>query len=134
MKRNQSRNDAFWAVVTQFMVVIILSLITGFVWQARAGGSFFIGGLVCVLPNVYLYWQVFSYSGARAAKQIIKALYLGECVKLLLTAVGFAGALMISWMLPMWLFVGFIVAQMGFWLAPIILSSLRAAKFFNNNK
>jgi ATP synthase protein I len=91
----------------------------------QAGGSFAVGGLICVVPNIYLYSRVFAHFGARQAKNIIKAFYWGEAVKLILTGCGFAGAfILIPWIKPPWLFSGYIAAQLGFWLAPIVLGFL----------
>jgi ATP synthase protein I len=113
--------DALWALIAQALVVLICLPVIWCFWQIQAAGSFLLGGLVCLLPNAYLYRKAFSHFGARQAKQILKDLFLGEAVKLLLTAGLFVGTLLISWALPLWIFIGFILAQVGFWLAPIYL-------------
>tara|TARA_R110002110_G_scaffold65206_4_gene180060 strand:- start:144997 stop:145344 length:348 start_codon:yes stop_codon:yes gene_type:complete len=107
--------------MTQALVILICLPLVWFFWQIQAAGSLLLGGLVCLLPNVYLYRKAFSHFGARQAKQILKDLFLGEAVKLLLTAILFVGALLVTWALPLWIFIGFILAQVGFWLAPIYL-------------
>ncbi len=113
--------DALWALVTQAVVVFIGTPVVWLCWQPQAAGSLVLGGLVCLLPNIYLYRKAFSHFGARQAKQILKDLFWGKAVKIVLTAVLFIGALLISWALPLWVFIGFILAQVGFWLAPIYL-------------
>jgi len=113
--------DALWALITQALVVFICTPIVWYYWQIQAAGSLVLGGLVCLLPNTYLYRKAFAHFGARQAKQILKDLFLGEAVKIVLTAILFIGALLISWALPPWIFIGFILAQVGFWLAPIYL-------------
>jgi len=133
MKRNLLHNDALVSILTQIVVIIILSLLVWLRWERQSAGSFAVGGLICVLPNIYLYRRVFAHFGAHAAKNIVKAFYWGEAVKLVLTAVGFGLALTIPWMRPLWLFVGYIVAQGGFWLAPIVLGLKRQNKNINQN-
>ncbi len=132
MKHGLIQNDALWSLVTQFVLIIVMSLVVWETKDPKSAGSFAIGGLVCVLPNIYLYRRVFSFFGARAAKNIVRAFYFGEAVKIVLTAAGFVGALYIPWMKPLWLFVGYIVAQGGFWLAPIALSYWRLKKKLKN--
>lgn len=115
MKSRYVTNDALKAVVAQFVLVIILTpVVIGF-GNLRLGGSFFLGGLICALANVYFYFRVFSHFGARAAKQIVNAFYRGEAVKIMLTAAAFYIAFTIGWVLPLWVFLGYIAAQMGFW-------------------
>lgn len=119
MSRRYFQNEALIAIAVQFLVVLILLPLLGLKWGGQAMLSFFSGGMICVLPNIYLYRRVFSHFGAQAAKRIFKSLYLGEFVKVLITGAGFAGALSNEWILPSWLFIGYIAAQLGFWLAPI---------------
>jgi ATP synthase protein I len=63
--------------------------------------------------------MLFRYQGARQAQRIVRSLYIGEGLKLLLTAVLFGGA--ICFLRPVWwaFFVGFIVAHMTLCLAPL---------------
>lgn len=124
MKRPLSHNDALWAIITQLLALIIFSPWVWIFWCAQPAQSFVIGGLICILPNIYLYRRVFAYSGAQALR-IVKALYWGEAVKIILTAGFFASALPQQWILPLWLFVGYLVAQGGFWLGPIFLALWR---------
>lgn len=43
-----------------------------------------------MIPNAYFAHKVFRYRGARAAKKIVRELYTGETIKLLLMGAGFA--------------------------------------------
>jgi len=120
MSHWQSRNDAFWSVVTQLLVAVVLFPLVCAFWGKQAAGSFGVGAVICVVPNMYLYWRVFRHFGARAVKRIVGAFYFGEIVKWVLTIIGFMGALQLLWVLPLWLFVGYITTQLGFWLGPLI--------------
>lgn len=114
-----ARNDAWWAILAQALVIVISLPVILVIWGKYAAGSYFLGGLICVLPNIYLYRRVFAQSGARAAREILKSLYIGELVKIFLTGLFFFGALQIKWLAALWLFVGYIISQLGFWFSPI---------------
>lgn len=133
MSHPASRNDAFWSVITQLFAFIIFFFPLWMVWNLRTAASFAVGGVICVLPNIYLYRRVFRYFGARQAKQIVKALYSGETTKFLLTIAGFTAALFIPWLLPSWMFAGYMVAQFGFWLGPWILAYRQSKKNIQKN-
>ncbi len=52
--------------------------------------SALLGGLIAVVPNIYFASLAFRYSGARAANDVAKSLYVGEVGKFVLTAMAFA--------------------------------------------
>ncbi len=52
--------------------------------------SLLTGGLISAIPNAYFANKAFRYRGARAAQKIVRELYTGEAVKLLMTGAGFA--------------------------------------------
>lgn len=122
MHHHSRYSDALGALKTQALLIGALFPVVLYFWQAQAALSLLVGGVVCLLPNIYFYRRVFAYSGATQAKYIVKALYWGETIKIIMTAVCFVGALLISWVMPMWMFLGFVGAQFGFWLAPIYFS------------
>jgi ATP synthase protein I len=121
MNRRYWNNDALWAVVGQLVFAIIFSSIVWIHWGLRSAVSIFVGGMICVLPNIYLYMRVFSYFGAQQAQKIANAFYWGEMIKLVMTAGLFTGAFFLPYLIPLWLFIGYILAQFGFWLGPILM-------------
>lgn len=114
MKSRTVRNEARDAIVAQAVLVVLLFFVVLIGWDLRAGCSFLLGGLIAPLANAYFYFRVFSHFGARAAREILKAFYRGEAVKIIMTAIGFGVAFSIVWVSPLWLFIGYIVAQTGF--------------------
>jgi ATP synthase protein I len=128
MKRTKYQNEALWTVLVQFPLVIILSPLIGILQGTLPAASYVVGGLICVLPNLYLYRRVFSHQGAKAAKKIFQSLYWGEAIKILLTAAGFLLAVTTEWVLPLWLFMGYITAQLGFAIAPILINVMKLKK------
>lgn len=121
MKSRLVQKEALNAVVAQLTLVLVLAPIIMGAGNLRIGGSFLLGGLIAPLANAYFYYRVFSHFGARAARDILKAFYRGEAVKIMMTAIGFGVAFKIFWVSPLWLFVGYIVAQTGFLLSPLLL-------------
>lgn len=71
-----------------------------------------------MLPSAYFAWRVFARVDARMAKQMIRSFYINELIKLLLSVLlvmVFISCFALS--MPAF-FVGFVVAQLGFWLSP----------------
>ena len=52
-------------------------------WDALAGNSFVLGGLVVIVPNAWFALGVFRWRGANVARQAVKAGYAAETGKFL---------------------------------------------------
>ena len=52
--------------------------------------SVLLGGLISIVPGAYFVRKVFAYSGARAMHNVVRSVYVGEVIKLLLMGAGFA--------------------------------------------
>ncbi len=77
-------------VAAQLLVVFGLSLMALVLLDRVSAGSVLIGGLINAIPNAYFAHKAFRYRGARAAQKIVRELYTGEAIKLLLMGAGFA--------------------------------------------
>ena len=76
-------------IVTQFITAVLLAVI-GYAAQGLVVAySLLSGGLICAIPNAYFSVKAFRHRGARAAKKIVRAFYVGEGIKILLTCAGF---------------------------------------------
>ncbi|RMF18211.1 MAG: F0F1 ATP synthase subunit I [Gammaproteobacteria bacterium] len=107
--------------VLQLSIALILAAIA-LGWGRETSLSVLAGGLICAVPNLYFTSRVFTWQGARAARQIVKSFYRAEAVKLILTAILFAFAFRFApWLEVLPLFIGFIVVQAVHWLAPWII-------------
>jgi len=118
---HQQRRRAYLFVVCQAVLVLPFAVLAWLLWDLKSGGSLLTGGLVCALPNLYFARQFFSTTGAMAAKQILRGMYRAEMIKLLLTAVLF---MVVFTYLPVkagFLFVGFVLAQLTVWFAPLLI-------------
>ena len=77
-------------IASQFIAVVLLAVV-GFAAQGMVVAySLLSGGLICAIPNAYFSVKAFQHRGARAAKKIVRAFYVGEGIKILLTCAGFA--------------------------------------------
>lgn len=80
-----------------------------------------LGGLTCLLPQVWFAWRVFAADPAKPAS-MLGALYVGEGVKLASIAVAFV-AIFRVWpeVPPLPLILAFIAVQTVHWFAPLLL-------------
>lgn len=120
------RKNALKLVVIQAIVVVLLAFL--FLFSSyKAAYSVFLGGFCCVIPSIYFAHNLFKYVGARMAKRAMMAFYFGEIIKLVMIAILSLLVFKFIAIQPISFFVGFIVAQFAFWLAPNILV-MRQAK------
>lgn len=78
--------------VTAFQLLFLLvfcgtaAILTGWV----SAYSLLIGGLISALPGALFAKKVFKYRGARSTELIVREMYTGEAMKLVLMGAGFA--------------------------------------------
>jgi ATP synthase protein I len=86
-----------------------------------AGMAAALGGLTCLLPQVWFAWRVFAADPAQPAA-MLGALYVGEGLKLVAIAVAFM-AIFRVWpeVPPLPLILAFIAVQTVHWFAPLLL-------------
>jgi len=91
-------------------------------WQGRlAAVSALLGGAIAVIPNAFLAARLLSPRAGTSAKALLRAAWLGEIGKLVLTALLFA--IVLVTMRPIsgfGLFGGFIAAQLVIFGAPLL--------------
>nr|WP_282444924.1 ATP synthase subunit I [Idiomarina sp. ATCH4] len=107
-------------VSTQFIVVLIAALVTIMISNTQSALGILCGGLTAVIPNVLFALIAFRYAGARANQKVVQSFFLGEGVKLLLTALLLIVALLMTNLYPVWLLVGFVIAVTMQWIAPVL--------------
>ncbi len=109
------RSLAFSYVYVQIIVIILLSLLLYFLWNLVVAFSFFWGGAICIIPNIYFAHKLFAQTGAKAAQQILASFYLCEIVKFVITIILFIVAFKFFHTNKLAIFIGYIVAQVTFW-------------------
>lgn len=110
------QNEAYRIVFLQLTGVIVLAFLALLLNGTTSGFSVLLGGLAYGLANLLFVWRVFRYSRAAQMTQFVLAFFLGEMLKLVLSAVLF---LMIVKYLPVSLLsvlVGYIGAIVSFWI------------------
>ncbi|MCP4272266.1 MAG: F0F1 ATP synthase subunit I [Gammaproteobacteria bacterium] len=86
----------------------------------KAGYSAFIGGIICVVPNLVFVIYAHRYGGARAAKHIVNSFYKGEALKLMLTAILFAGTFIFVPVSIGPLMTTYVVCLLAYWVSPFV--------------
>lgn len=112
---------AYWFVGLQALFIIIIA--AG--WWVRGiteALSVLLGGGACVIPN-FLFSRCFfaTMNTTQTVKQILANFYIGELIKLVLNT---GLVLLIVLFIPVSLaplIIGFIGAQFGFWLSPLLI-------------
>jgi ATP synthase protein I len=114
------RNKAYRLVIIPAYVDIALSFLLAIFAGLNASGSVLLGGVVWIIPNLYMVYRLFSNVSARAVQQIVRTFYRAEIIKLLLSAALFIGMVKL---LPLQLgpfSLGYIAAQITFWLTSLM--------------
>jgi ATP synthase protein I len=104
-------------------VATVLAVAAGLaLWQGRlAAMSALLGGAIAVIPNAFLAARLLSPRAGASARALLRAAWLGEVGKLLLTALLFAVVLVTMRPISaLGLFGGFIAAQLVIFLAPLL--------------
>lgn len=86
---NLKAPPVYIVIIIQFFTSVIAALGAFALLGTVAAYSVLLGGLICTISNGYFAKKAFMYVGARASPKIIKALYSGEAIKLLLIFAGF---------------------------------------------
>lgn len=121
MKNWHGMQGAQRLLLFQFGVAMLISIVALLKNDTQAAFSAIIGGLVCVMPNIFFVRKIFKYNGARAAKQIVNGFYKGEALKLIMSIALFVLVFNVLQINPLVFFATYIAAQMVFWFAPLII-------------
>jgi ATP synthase protein I len=119
-KQRSPRSNALQVILLQTILVVIIAVSLLFLRGRSSGYSFLLGGFTSILPNLMFTYRLFSETSARAVTRIMLRLYVGEAIKLF--TIGVLFIVMIRFMavnLTPYI-IGFIVAQIGVMVAPIM--------------
>jgi len=106
-------------LVLQMMLAVLGAL--GFLLvDFKAGYSALIGGIICVVPNMVFVIYAHRYGGARAAKSIASSFYKGEALKIMLTAILFAGTFILIPISIGPLMTIYVICLSAFWVSPFL--------------
>lgn len=105
------------------MQALLIAVVTVSAWMLGGGASArsaMFGALVAFLPNVYFAVKFGRKDPRKTAREVVKAFYLGEAVKLIITALLFVLIFQLPGIVYPALFAGFISVIAVFWLALLL--------------
>lgn len=102
-------------LVIQAAVLLALSSAAMILFGWLVARSVLLGGLIAFIPNAYFALRI-SRSRGKTPQQIVRRFYVGEVIKLILTAALFFLVLQIPDIQVLPLFLGFITVLGGFWI------------------
>lgn len=82
------KSPLWFSMKVQGSALCVTSLLLG-LWGKNTAYSFFIGGMIYLLPNLYFVYYAFRFRGAEHAVSIARSFVWGEMGKLALSAFGF---------------------------------------------
>ncbi|WP_091644760.1 ATP synthase subunit I [Aquisalimonas asiatica] len=112
-----ARHAARTVIIGQGVVTLISGAVWGILQGGQAGMAALAGGVVAILPALYLAVKVFSVPADAEPKRIVGAFYRGEVLKFGLTVVLFAIALQVFASAFAPLITTYILAILVYWLA-----------------
>jgi ATP synthase protein I len=125
--RPKSKGRGFFVFKGRLSTIRLLSLqliLLGFVTLAwgiagyRDAYSSLLGGLACILPNVFYAYQFFRNLHRKSAQQIVMSFYLGEFIKLAVS-VSLLLVVLIEINVHLIAFLsGYLVTYIGVWFMP----------------
>ena len=80
-------------VALQLAAALAIAALCALLVGAHTGYSALVGGLISVLPNYYLVGRLTRRQGAATATQSLRAIYLGEFIKIAFTVALFVIAI-----------------------------------------
>jgi ATP synthase protein I len=114
------RSQAYELVFLQIFVVLILFFYWLLFHGLNYGFGAILGGLACIIPNLYFINKVFSDS-KRTFQKITVDFYFGEFVKIFLSALLLVLILKFTPVKLIPTITGYIGAYMSIWLVPLLI-------------
>lgn len=129
--QNRVQSEAYKIVLLQLASVLILACFAFLFGGKVVGFSVLAGGLAYALPNLIFVWRVFRFVGAQQMTQFVLAFFIGEMMKMFISAIlfliivkylpvsllseliGFIGAIVSFWIVCMWYFSRQAISQQG---------------------
>lgn len=108
-----------WFLV-QIVGIVVATMICLWLRGLFFAKSVCLGGFLCFIPQWVFARLWLAYYKASAAPKLVVMFYIGEVIKLLLTGFLFIGMYKYITLDVIGCLVGFVVAQVAFWIAPLI--------------
>lgn len=111
-----------------WLELLALSVISMFLLMFHpisVAGSFFIGGLTCLVPNLYQATSFFKEPFARAAVRTVTRLYFAELLKFVVIAAVFIVLMHWQGLNVLAFVIGFLLIEIGVWMVLPILMQIK---------
>jgi len=115
------RKIALYQILLSILLMLIVTLITYFIWDNEHAMSTFFGGVVAIVPNIVFALKAFRYAGARSSKKVVESFFSGVKLKMVLTALLFALAFKLLVLLPVPFLIMFCLIMIVPLMAPLFL-------------
>ncbi|MET1256495.1 ATP synthase subunit I [Aliikangiella maris] len=109
-------------LLIQTLIIVLISAF-GLLKELMVAVALLSGGIVILIANTYFVFKAFSKSGAQANKQVVRAFYFGETVKIALSISLLIVAFLLLPGFEMYVLVGYIMALLCQWLTPVIIKT-----------
>ena len=116
VKRVGARKTITKIITVQSVFTVLAALIAIAIADAEAAFSAFVGGMISIIATGYFASRVFSVEIGAPAAEIAKAFYVGETVKMLLTAVLFVIAIVLLKITFLPAFLTYAATLLAYWL------------------
>lgn len=119
----KGRGYALQLVATQLFFALLVGA-TGFLHSHQVAFSLFVGGMICVLANLWLALVVFSPALGEPVGKMLSAFYVGEIGKFVITALLFLIAFKKLALFKdtdhaLFLLLGYVLNQSVVWIYPL---------------
>jgi ATP synthase protein I len=101
------------------MFVLSITAVTYPMFGKGASLGLLLGGCIFCIPNAVFSWMAFRHVGATKTKLVMRNIYVGEALKIALTAGLFIAVLTLIQVHLLALYLGFIVLMLTQWLTPV---------------
>ena len=109
-------------LLIQVILIVTLSSL-GLFQEFKIAVALLSGAIAVLIANFYFVYKVFSKSGAQASKQVVRAFYFGETIKILISVSLLTIAFAQQPGSEMYVLVGYIAAHLLQWLTPMIVKT-----------
>jgi len=109
-------------MIIQLILLLAIAAI-GLIKDFKIATALLSGEMSVYIANLYFVYKVFSKSGAQANKQVVRAFYVGETLKIVISVSLLVIAFILQPGAEIFVLVGYIAALLMQWLTPAIVKT-----------
>jgi ATP synthase protein I len=91
---------AYQQIIFSIAIVLILALISYFIWGLSYTLSVLTGGSIGIIPNIVFALKAFKYAGAKSSRLVVESFFSGVKLKMFISALLFALAFRFLTIIP----------------------------------